>query len=172
LDPTGGSDIWIMHTDRGSKPEPLLQGPFDERDPEFSPGGHWLAYTSNESGQAEVYVRPFGTKGERFQVSTDGGSEPHWSRRGQELLYRQGNRIMAVAIKAGPQFEVSTPTKVLEGSYGEDLMAGMRNWDLAPDGERFVVVAPGETSPPRELHVVLGWTEEVNRRVPGGHAPR
>jgi len=171
LDPTGGSDIWITHPDRGSKPEPLLRGPFDERDPEFSPDGHWLAYTSNESGQAEVYVRPFGTTGERFQVSADGGSEPHWSRRGRELLYRQGNRIMAAAIETGPQFKVSTPTKVLEGSYGEDLMAGMRNWDLAPDGERFVVVVPDEVSSPRELRVVLGWTGEVNRRVPGGHAP-
>lgn len=141
LNPTSGSDIWILPTGRDARPEPFLQSPFDERDPEFSPDGRWLAYTSNESGRAEVYVRPFGATGERFQVSTDGGSEPRWARRGRELLCRQGNRIMAVAIETDPQFKVSAPAKVPEGRYAEDLMAGMRNWDVVPDGERFVVVA-------------------------------
>jgi hypothetical protein len=111
-------------------------------------------------------------RGGDWQVSTDGGSEPRWARRGRELLYRQGNRIVAVEIETEPQFKVSAPAKVLEGRYAQDVMAGVRNWDVVPDGGRFVVVAPDETALPRELNVVLGWIEDVRQRVPAGHVPR
>jgi len=70
----------------------------------FSADGHWLAYRSNESGRDEIYVKPFPGPGGKWQVSTDGGSEAVWNPNGKEIFYRNGNKMMAVAVTTEPAF--------------------------------------------------------------------
>jgi serine/threonine-protein kinase len=99
-----GFDLWTVPLEsdgaglRAGKPEVFSQTPFDERHPMFSPDGRWIAYTSNESGTYQVYVRAFPDKGGKWQVSNSGGSFPIWSRSGRELFFRNPeNRIMVAA---------------------------------------------------------------------------
>ncbi len=86
--------------------KPLLQEKYVELQPEISPDGRWMAYTSDESGKYEIYVRPFPevNKG-RWQVSTSGGDTPLWSPNGRELFYRNGDSVVAVAVEAGQTFK-------------------------------------------------------------------
>ena len=85
--------------------------------PRLSPDGRWLAYTSNEPGRVEVFVQPFAGPGGRSQISTDGGTEPVWSRDGRELFYLNGDRMMAVEITTAPTFRAGTPRLLFEGRY-------------------------------------------------------
>src|SRR5262249_1352184 len=108
INPVSGADISTMPVEsdgaglRAGKPEVFLQTPFDERSPMFSPDGRWLAYISNESGRAEVYVRAFPDKSGKQQISGNGGAYPAWSRNGRELFFYQfgvENRVMVVPYK-------------------------------------------------------------------------
>ncbi len=96
---------------------PLLQTPFGEQNPEVSPDGRWLAYSSDESGSDEIYVRPFPDidAGGRWQVSTGGGVQPLWARSGQELFYRNGEAVIAVSIDTDPSFTQGNPEVMFEG---------------------------------------------------------
>src|SRR5260221_11267441 len=84
----------------------FLPTPADEFGPAGSPDGHWVAYVSDESSRAEVYVRAFPTPGGKVQVSLDGGSEARWSREGRELFYRNGDRMMVATVQTRPTFTV------------------------------------------------------------------
>ncbi len=78
-----------------------------------------MAYISDESGRAEVYVRPYPDPGGRWQVSLDGGTEPRWSPTGREIFYRSGDRMMAAAVKTQGGFEVGSRTQLFEGPYDQ-----------------------------------------------------
>ena len=82
----------------------------------FSPDGHWLAYVSNESGRPEVYVQPFPGPGGKWQISTEGGTEPAWNRNGKELFYRSGNKMMALDVTTQPGFSPANPGCSSRGS--------------------------------------------------------
>jgi hypothetical protein len=86
---------------RRQRPVALLQTPFTESEPAFSPDGKWLAYQSNESGVFEVYVQSFPDGGRKWQISTEGGRWPQWARSGREIFYRNLNGMMAAAV--GPE---------------------------------------------------------------------
>jgi serine/threonine protein kinase len=111
-DPKTGGDIWILPGPLGpagaAKPYPFLRTTFNERDPQFSPDGHWIAYQSNESGRFEVYVRPFPGPGGMRQISTAGGVQPLWRADGTELFYRApDDRLMAARVASqGSVFDV------------------------------------------------------------------
>ena len=96
----------------------LLRERYNEFQPQISPDGRWMAYTSDESGKYEVYVRPFPEvdKG-RWQVSTSGGDSPLWSPDGRELFYRNGDAVMAVSVKTDPTFSLETPKTLFRGTY-------------------------------------------------------
>ena len=152
--------------------EPLLANPaFSESNPEVSPDGRWLSYDSNESGQLEVYVRPFPDVGEgRTQVSIGGGRHPLWSRDGLELFYwREPGTVMAVPVRTDGTFSAGRPSAVVQGDY---LMPfNVRQYDVSADGQRFVLMKratarAGGTDRPRVI-VVHNWTEELQRLVPG-----
>jgi len=154
---------------------PLLQEEFEELLPKISPDGQWMAYVSDETGEAQVYVRPFPEvdKGKR-QVSTSGGSSPLWSPDGRELFYRNGDSVMAVQM--GPDLKFGTPKKLFSGTYDvpyEVDFSRQTMWDISPDGKRFLMlklVGTGDdksTSPvPRKINIVLNWFEELKKRVP------
>jgi eukaryotic-like serine/threonine-protein kinase len=161
-DPNTGFDLWVLTL--GGPRTPFLRTAFDERGASFSRDGRWLAYTSNESARDEIYVRPFPGPGPKWQISTGGGSEPVWARNGEELFYRSGDKMMAVAVSTTPPFQVQKPRVLFEGEYARP--DPMTSYDVTPDG-RFVMVR-GETqsSAPSPLHVVLNWFEELKARVP------
>jgi Tol biopolymer transport system component len=168
ISPTTGYDIWVLRlSDR--KAEPFLRTPFNESVPRFSPDGRWLAYISNESGRFEVYVQPYPGPGGKWQISTEGGTEPAWNRNGGELFYRSGDRMMAVDIATQPSFAVGKPRVLFEGRY-EPTPATSPNYDVSPDGQRFLMLKPAEAleGAPTQINVVLNWFEELKRRVPPG----
>jgi eukaryotic-like serine/threonine-protein kinase len=168
INPATGIDIWVLRLgDR--KPQPFLRTRFNEAAARFSPDGHWLAYISDESGRFEIYVQPYPGPGGKWQISTEGGTEPVWNRNGQELFYRSGDKMMAVDIATEPGFAAGTPRMLFEGRY-ELAPFPIANYDVSPDGERFLMLKPSESAEtaPTQINVVLNWFEELKRRVPTG----
>jgi Tol biopolymer transport system component len=162
----GVSDIWVLPMEDNKKPEPFLATRFTESGAQFSPDGTWIAFTSDRSGQDEVYVKPFTGPENMIQISTDGGKHPVWARNSKELFYRNGNQMMAVPIQIYPIFEAGTPTLLFEGSFSYGYLDWSFSYDISPDGKRFVMAKKGDT--PIELNVVLNWFEEIKRKVPAG----
>jgi eukaryotic-like serine/threonine-protein kinase len=134
----GSRDIWLAPSD-SARPVLLLGSQADEVAPAISPDGRWLAYVSNESGRAEVYVRGFPDMAGRYQVSLEGGTEPAWSPRGGELFYRNGPALIAARLETKAGVEVlHRSTLFADPAYVTDLTH--RVYDVMPDGRRFVLV--------------------------------
>jgi serine/threonine-protein kinase len=167
VNPEGGRDIWTLPLD-GGPPEPFVVTPFNERSPRFSPDGRWLAYVSNESGRDEVYVTDYPDREGRWTLSSEGGREPVWSQDGTELFYRQGDRMLVVDVDPGPPFVAARPQTLFEGRY-EVGVAGNPDYDVSPDGRRFLMIKRSEGSAPIRLHVILNWFAELERLVPAGN---
>ncbi len=112
--PTGKWEIWVLPLEGERKPQPLLtDNQFDQVGAVFSPDGKYLAYTSNESGRYEVYVRPFRQGIGKWQISTVGGANPVWARSGKQLFYSGSANIMGVDVTTQPVFSASTPRVVV-----------------------------------------------------------
>jgi Tol biopolymer transport system component len=160
--------IWVLRMS-DHKAQSFLQTPAFEDAPQFSPDGRWLAYTSNESGRREIYVRPYPGPGGKWQISTEGGNEPLWNRNGRELFYRAGDKMMAVDINTQPGFAAGKPRELFEGHYMLNPL-GRANYDVSPDGQRFLMLKPveQEQAAPTHINFVLNWTEELKRLVPTG----
>jgi serine/threonine protein kinase len=156
-------DIWILRLDEDADAQPFTGGVFHESFAVFSPGGEWLAYTSDESGRSEVYVTPFPGPGAARQISTEGGEEPVWSARGDALFYRNGPQMLMVSVQLGSSFAAGAPKLLFEGNY---LKVSGRSFDVTADGERFLFIERDEESAPREIRVILNWFDEVKRLVP------
>jgi Tol biopolymer transport system component len=170
LDPHTNTDLWTLSLEdpesdhpKVGKPEPFLVTPFNEMTPTISPDGHWLAYSSDESGRSEVYVRPFPGPGGKSQVSTASGAKPVWSKKEHELFYRNGEGMMVVSYTANAGAFVAGKPRVWVSK--KDLGD---YFDLAPDGKRFVVEqAEGpEQSAPTQLTFLLNFSDELRRRAP------
>jgi serine/threonine-protein kinase len=168
LDPTTGYDIWMLGLQRERKPRPFLQTASNECGPMFSPDGHWLAYVSDESGRLEVYLRPYPGPGGKWQISTEGGAEPVWAPNGRELFYRNGDKMMTAAVEIKPVFAASTPKLLFEGHY-EAGNFFERDYDVSPDGQRFLMIKASEQeSATTQLNAVLNWSDELHRLSPPG----
>jgi Tol biopolymer transport system component len=166
INPKTQWDIWILRIG-DNKPTPFLRTPFSEGAPAFSPDGHWLAYVSNESGRPEVYVQPYLGPGGKYQISTEGGTEPLWNHNGRELFFRNGNKMMAVDVTTAPGFSAGRPRFLFEGEYWANETPTQRSaYDVSPDGQRCLMVKPTEASSDTQINVVLNWFEELKRRVP------
>ncbi len=171
--PVTGADIWLLSDDDTAQAEPLLQTPYLESYPAFSPDGKWLAYTSDESGISELYVQRFPLTGRKWQISAGGSEAPLWSPEGDALYYWKGNRLMAVSVTTEPDF---TPGKERELQQPE--FSSLGGWDIAPDGQRFVIVgrvaSPATSFRPGfrvinagasvpELRLVQHWFEKLRQ---------
>jgi len=165
VNPTTGYDIWLLRlSDR--KAQPFLRAPFDQAVPRFSPDGRWLAYVSNESGRYEVYVQPYPGPGGKWLISTEGGTEPVWNPNGRELFYRSGGKMMSVDIATQQGFAAGNPRLLFEGQY-MTTAGTIPNYDVSPDGQRFMMLKPNEQAQAAtQINVVLNWFEELKRRVP------
>ncbi len=167
---TTGYDIWVLRlSDR--KAQPFLRTRFNENAPTFSPDGRWLAYASDESGRYEIYVQPYPGPGGKWQISTEGGREPIWNRNGRELFYRNGNKMMSADIATRPSFAAGTPKMLFEGQY-QLLELSTPNYDVSPDGQRFLMLKPAEQAESAtQINVVLNWFEELKQKVPTEKKP-
>jgi serine/threonine-protein kinase len=171
-----GVDIQLLTLQANRRVEGLLESPFSDQNPDLSPDGRWMAYESNESGQMEIYVRPFpDVNAGRWQVSTGGGTRPAWSRDGRELFYLTGppgnalKRMMRVPVRPGATFEMGNPQLLFEGPYYTGFVG--RTYDVSPDGQRFLMIKDAAAtaqagSPPPQIIVTLNWFDELKRRVP------
>ncbi|MEO7137032.1 MAG: protein kinase [Gemmatimonadales bacterium] len=145
---------------------PLVISPAAENFPALSPDGRWLAYASNESGAAEVYVRPFPqTATAKWQVSTAGGREPAWASSGRELLYLNGKGEMVSAeIQSGATFSVGKQRILFPAS--EFARSGpVPSFSLSPDDKRFLMVREGEATQQSELVLAENWLQELKARA-------
>jgi hypothetical protein len=175
LNPTTQTDIWVLRMSDPSagsgqvrKAQPFLRTAFTEGAARFSPDGHWLAYISDESGRFEVYVQPYPGPGGKWQISTEGGGEPVWNPNGRELFYRSGNKMMAAEVTTQPSFAVGKPRVLFMGEYGLASVP-VANYDVSPDGQRFLMVKPSEQAASlSQIVVVQNWFEELKQKVPTG----
>jgi len=161
------SDILLL--DLGSRRvAPFLNSKPNEMYPEFSPDGRWVAYSSDESGRDEVYVRPFPGPGGKWQISHAGGTQPLWARTGNELFYRQGDQVWAVDVQTGLRLNSGKPRLLFE-EPGFARAIPCRGWDLSLDGKRFLMLKLDDRKTPvTEMTLVQNWFEELKLLVPTG----
>jgi DNA-binding winged helix-turn-helix (wHTH) protein len=154
---------------RNRRVTPFLNSQSGEEFPAFSPDGRWLAYTSDESGRPETYVRPFPGPGGRWQISQQGGVGPLWARNGKQLFYRSGDQVWEVDVQTGPAFSAGKPRLLFEqpGFLCGNPICG---WDLSLDGQRFLMVKVDDRKPTplTEMILVQNWFEELKRLAPTG----
>ena len=166
-------DLTLFSLDAEPRFEALVATDATEAFAQVSPDGRWMAYVSDESGQFEVYVRPFPNVDDaRWRISRDGGLFPAWAPDGRELFFRStaSTDLMGVTVETDPTFAAGNPEVVLvaPNSVGRPLHG--RSWDVSPDGERFLFVRERtpEDAPGDEPHLVFveHWFEELTARVP------
>ena len=167
----GGRDLRLVSLlpSRQSVPsETLIATPSDERNGIVSPDGRWLAYESDKSGRLEVYVRPYPLVDDReWQVSTGGGRQSVWTRNGDELFYVSlDGSLMTVSVESrGSAWSTGAPQKLLDNRYFSG--GGVpRQYDVAPDGQRLLMLKQASDHGLPEIAVVLNWHEELKRLVP------
>jgi len=159
FDENNGSITSIMAMTVGSSEAPkaiVASSEFTNRLGKLSPDGHWLAYTSNETGRFEVYVRPFPGPGGATQVSVDGGDQPIWSRDGRELFYRDGANVVAAVMGLGT---VKSRSVLFQDSFDR---SNATNYDALPGGGFVMLRSSGEED---DLTVMVNWITEINRRA-------
>ncbi len=172
-----GQDLWTIPLDlsdpenpKAGSPEPFLRTPAVETLPMFSPDGRWIAYTSQETGPTNIYVRPFPGPGGRWQISGGDGALARWSRSGHQLLYATTDgRIMVVDYEIrGDTFVPGKPRPWTEARIASNM--GRANFDLAPDGKRVLTsvlpVDTGEHNSSVHVTFLLNFFDELKRRIP------
>ncbi|HEY7700391.1 MAG TPA: hypothetical protein VIE88_18330, partial [Vicinamibacteria bacterium] len=141
--PGTASDIYALPLSGDRKPEVFLQTPFTEAEASFSRNGRWVAYQSNESGNVEIYVRPFPSGAGKWQISTNGGRYARWSPNGRELYYRNDDGLAVVSVDpSGTSFVADKPQQLFNGPFLSLSIYGstLADYDVAPDGKRFVMM--------------------------------
>ncbi len=152
-----GGDLWMMSLTT-KKAQPLLTTQFNEITPAISPDGRWLAYSSDESGEFEVYITAYPKPGGKWQVSTDGGAMPRWMPDGRGIVYRDENKVLIAPMELMPRPRAGKPRVIVEGDYDAE-------YDIGPDGRIGLILSDGRRTA-TEFNFVLNFAEELKRRVP------
>jgi serine/threonine protein kinase len=158
--PATGYDIWVLNVDPEPRVAAYLQTPAEELDAMVSPDGKWLAYTSDESGRNEIYVQAYPVPGRRWQISARGGQSANWSAADSELIFSNGDEIMAVPVETGAQFNAGIPRllfKLPNMSRGDDT----RSFDVSSDGRYVGMIPPEDWQPTGRLHLILNWASTL-----------
>jgi serine/threonine-protein kinase len=158
---SGAGDILGLRLGIDTVPRVLVASKYEDLSPAISPDGRWMAYSSNESGRHEIYVRPFPeTSVAKFQVSLDGGTEPRWSRTGRELFYHSARgKLVSVPVVPGPTFVKGAPVDLFDVT-GYAASVYSQSYDVSADGKRFLMLhVVGDPRP--EAVVVFNFLEEL-----------
>ena len=156
------TDIFALPLNGERKPTPVVQTAFEERSPQFSADGHWIAYESNETGQFEIYLQQFPGPGGRQRISNAGGAQVRWRRDGKELFYiALDGRLMVVPIRFasdGQTVDAGTPTPLFATHVG-GAVSGLdrQQYMVSPDGQRFLMSVVPEDPHPPPITVILNW---------------
>jgi serine/threonine protein kinase/Tol biopolymer transport system component len=173
INPKTKNDIWVLPMEGSGnerKPIPFLQTEFSEFMAQLSPDSQWMAYTSDQSGRREVYVRPFPAAEGQWTISVAGGQAPRWRGDGKELFFEAADgKMMAVPVKASggpkPTFEAGTPAALFDAHIEHRIVDSNSEYDVTADGKRFLInTVSGPTaasSPP--LIVVVNWNVESKK---------
>src|SRR5271165_2155431 len=169
----GCCDMWTLRLGDNGQPEPPERFRDDTRvtavslpDPQFSPDGRWIAFSSADSGASQIYVVPFPGSGGKWQISTDGGAEPRWSKNGHELFFLHNAAVLAVSYAVqGNSFQAGIPKLLFESKI--EMRAPYTSFDTTPDGQHFVAFQfeGGKTTPHPDPTVVLNWLTTVRRQL-------
>ena len=165
----GNWGVWKTSAVEESEHELVFDTPALEIAPRLSADGRWLAYQSTESGRPEIYVRPFPEPGGKWQISTQGGTEPRWSRSGMELFYRFGDSLYSASIVASESsIEASRPRARIRIPAGAGVLVG--SYDLTPDGTAVVaarqIQRDRDVAPLRRVRITLNWFERLRNLEP------
>ncbi len=145
-------NIWLLPLGGDRKPFPWLQSRFTQASPRFSPDGRWIAYESDESGDFEIYIALTEGAAERRRLSRAGGKSPRWRRDGKELYYlAPGGFVMALPVTPGPRPEFADPVPLFR------VDSEIANYDVSPDGSRFLLNLPSERVRESPIRVILNW---------------
>jgi len=163
--PDTGQDIVMLDVKSG-RVTPFLNSKFFEIYPELSPGGHWIAYSSNESGRYEVYVQDFPNRSSKRQISNDGGIEPLWAKNGRQLFYRKADQVWVVDVSTDGELQTNKPRRLFE-KPGYSGGNPLRCYDLSYDGQRFLMIKLDQKkpAPATEMIIIRNWNIELKRRV-------
>jgi Tol biopolymer transport system component len=156
-DASGGDDVWLVHVDSLASPRPLLNAPYAEFHPRFSPDGRWLAYVSVRDGSDEVYVRAL-SGGPDIKVSTGGGREPVWSRAGDELFFRESRFLVAAKLSVARGLTVISTARLFDASGYSTSAYGL--YDVTPDGREFLFIRNSYAAQTQErdrIRVIVDW---------------
>jgi eukaryotic-like serine/threonine-protein kinase len=149
----------------GHKDDWLLpEGNAGWREAAFSPDSKWLAYSSDESGRWEVYVVPFPEVNGKFQISTTGGMQPRWRRNGKELFYvGLDHKLMTASVTMKPSFKAGIPQPLPTKNPLISAPTGTAQYDVSPDGKRFLVSIRLQEATTQPITVVTNWTAELKK---------
>ena len=155
------ADIWALPLFGDRKPFPVMQTEFSENLGAFSPDGRWIAYTTNETGQPNVYVQPFLRAGQKYPISPNGGRNPHWRADGSELFYLDAaGTMMAVPIEATDAFAAGLPKTL----FPAGVVSANQAYAVTKDGQRFLVsTRPLSAGTTPQLTVIVNWTSTFQK---------
>jgi serine/threonine protein kinase/Tol biopolymer transport system component len=170
-DPKTKLDLWVLPLDSTQKPAPFVAKPYNESQGQFypEPAGipRWIAFTSDETGQLEIYVESFPAHTERVRISSGGGTQPRWRRDGKELYYIASDRkLMAVEVKTAPRFKHGVPKPLFDShvsSSGSSGQFGEMKWASAPDGKRFLCITQRKESASAPITIVTDWQASLRQ---------
>jgi Tol biopolymer transport system component len=160
-DAAGGWDILALPLNGDKTPLPIVKTQFADMWATFSPDGKYIAYQSNESGRQEIYVQEFPEARNKWQVSSEGGTEPYWRGDGRELFYRAGSRLLAVPVQTGATFIAGTPALLFQTRFATATVRG--RYRPTPDGQRFLVLGALAREAEQPAAVVINWTSALPR---------
>jgi serine/threonine-protein kinase len=165
--PTDG-DIFTMDLSQDTESKPLLNSKAYEYGGQISPNGRYIVYGSNESGGMEIYVRTFPDLNGKWQISTNGGARPFWSPDGKEVLYFNATgRMMSAPVKSDPVFSMEMPRELFDVSQMYSPNNPLNNYDISPDGKRFIMVRNNAVSANvTYFNVIMNWVQELQREIP------
>jgi Tol biopolymer transport system component len=151
------TDIWLLPLQAERRPSPWARTQFTETGPRFSPDGRWIAYESDESGAPEIYVALTEGGGGKRRISPAGGRHPRWRADGRELYYvGPGDFVVAVPIAPGARLESGAPAPLFRAE-------GVADFDVTPDGSRFLVATPSDVDRESQVRVVVNWPAALKR---------
>ena len=176
MEPGTGTDVWMLPMRGDRTPQPFVKSKFTDGSAKFSPDGKWVAYCTNESGRNEVFVQPWPGPGPKIQMSSEGGTDPIWSRDGRELFYRNGDKMMVVTVSLAGGFQAGKPQLLWEGQYSHGMSSSCgppgtteANYDVTSDGQRFLMIKDlDQDAVSTRIVVVLNFGEELKRLTAAG----